>query len=91
MLDAHPSPKVIAAVHAETSTGVRSDLAELGANKGDALLLVDAVTSIGGIPLDSSENAMSVRDGVKSMREIEVNYQRNERLHSVVVRIEDAK
>jgi alanine-glyoxylate transaminase / serine-glyoxylate transaminase / serine-pyruvate transaminase len=27
VLAAHPSPKLIAAVHAETSTGVRSDLA----------------------------------------------------------------
>lgn len=51
VLDAHPSPKVIAAVHAETSTGVRSDLAALGAGKGDALLIADAVTSIGGIEL----------------------------------------
>jgi alanine-glyoxylate transaminase/serine-glyoxylate transaminase/serine-pyruvate transaminase len=49
VLAAHPSPKVIAAVHAETSTGVRSDLAPLGAGKGDALLLVDCVTSLGGI------------------------------------------
>ena len=35
-----------AAVHAETSTGVRSDIAALGAAKGDALLVTDAVTSI---------------------------------------------
>ncbi|HLV04524.1 alanine--glyoxylate aminotransferase family protein [uncultured Georgenia sp.] len=48
---AHPAPKVIAAVHAETSTGVRSDIAALGQLKGDALLLVDAVTSIGGTEL----------------------------------------
>ncbi|MEP6817128.1 MAG: aminotransferase class V-fold PLP-dependent enzyme [Marmoricola sp.] len=48
VLDAHPSPAIIAAVHAETSTGVRSDVAELGAAKGDALLIVDAVTSIAG-------------------------------------------
>lgn len=48
---AHPSPKVIAAVHAETSTGVVSDVAALGEVKGDALLLVDAVTSIGGMEL----------------------------------------
>lgn len=48
---AHPEPKIIAAVHAETSTGVRSDIAALGALKGDALLLVDTVTSIGGIEL----------------------------------------
>jgi alanine-glyoxylate transaminase/serine-glyoxylate transaminase/serine-pyruvate transaminase len=55
VLDAHPSPKVIAAVHAETSTGVRSDIAALGAGKGDALLLVDAVTSIGGIELRADD------------------------------------
>lgn len=55
---AHPSPKVIAAVHAETSTGVRSDIAALGAavrSKGDALLLVDAVTSIAGIELRTDD------------------------------------
>ncbi len=52
---AHPSPKIIAAVHAETSTGVRSDIAALGAVKGDALLLVDAVTSIGGIELRADD------------------------------------
>ena len=55
LLDAHPSPKLIAVVHAETSTGVRNDIAELGANKGDALLLVDCVTSLGGIPLEIDE------------------------------------
>lgn len=49
--NAHPNPKVIAAVHAETSTGVRSDIKALGALKGDALLIVDAVTSLGGIEL----------------------------------------
>ncbi len=52
VLGAHPSPSVIAMVHAETSTGVRSDVAELGASKGDALLLVDCVTSLGGIDVD---------------------------------------
>ena len=51
VLAAHPHPKVIAAVHAETSTGVLSDVAPLGAGKGDALLIVDAVTSIGGLEL----------------------------------------
>ena len=55
VLDAHPSPAIIAAVHAETSTGVRSDIAALGAGKGDALLLVDAVTSIGGIELRADD------------------------------------
>src|SRR5881398_2815529 len=52
MLDAHPSPAVIAVVHAETSTGVRNDIAPLGAGKGDALLLVDCVTSLAGIPVE---------------------------------------
>ena len=55
LLDAHPHPKVIAVVHAETSTGVRNDVSELGANKGDALLLIDCVTSLGGIPVAIDE------------------------------------
>ena len=55
LLDAHPSPKVIAVVHAETSTGVRNDVALLGEGKGDALLLVDCVTSLGGIPVEIDE------------------------------------
>ena len=52
LLDVHPSPKVIAVVHAETSTGVRNDIAPIGAGKGNALLLVDCVTSLGGIQLE---------------------------------------
>jgi alanine-glyoxylate transaminase / serine-glyoxylate transaminase / serine-pyruvate transaminase len=48
LLGAHPAPSVIAVVHAETSTGVRSEIAPLGRGKGDALLLVDMVTSLGG-------------------------------------------
>jgi alanine-glyoxylate transaminase/serine-glyoxylate transaminase/serine-pyruvate transaminase len=63
-LDAHPAPKVVAAVHAETSTGVRSDIAALGAAlrsaRSDALLLVDAVTSIGGIELCADEWGVDV-------------------------------
>jgi alanine-glyoxylate transaminase / serine-glyoxylate transaminase / serine-pyruvate transaminase len=51
VLAAHPSPAIVAVVHAETSTGVRNDIAPLGAGKGDALLLVDMVTSLGGIPV----------------------------------------
>jgi alanine-glyoxylate transaminase / serine-glyoxylate transaminase / serine-pyruvate transaminase len=49
LLAAHPDPTIIAVVHAETSTGVRNDIAPLGAAKGNALLLVDMVTSLGGI------------------------------------------
>ena len=55
LLAAHPSPKVIAVVHAETSTGVRNDIEPLGAladRPGEAVLLVDCVTSLGGIPVE---------------------------------------
>jgi len=52
LLSAHPDPRMIAVVHAETSTGARSDIAPLGEGKGDALLLVDCVTSLGGIEVD---------------------------------------
>jgi len=51
---AHPEARVLAVVHAETSTGVRQPIDELGAYlKGhETLFLVDAVTSLGGIPLE---------------------------------------
>ncbi|MHB8682125.1 MAG: pyridoxal-phosphate-dependent aminotransferase family protein [Acidimicrobiales bacterium] len=49
VIGAHPSPAVIALVHAETSTGVRNDVAAVGVGKGDALLVADTVTSLGGI------------------------------------------
>jgi len=52
VVTAHPNPHIIAAVHAETSTGVVSDIKSLGQNKGDALLLADCVTSIGGMEID---------------------------------------
>ncbi len=50
---ANPGVKVLAFVHAETSTGVQSDaktLAEI-ARQHDALTIVDAVTSLAGTPL----------------------------------------
>jgi alanine-glyoxylate transaminase/serine-glyoxylate transaminase/serine-pyruvate transaminase len=49
VLAAHGAPAVIALVHAETSTGVRNEIAPIGAGKRDALLVVDMVTSLGGI------------------------------------------
>ncbi len=52
LIDAHPNPKIIAVVHAETSTGVRNDLACLHTGKDGTLLLVDCVTSLGGIPVE---------------------------------------
>ncbi len=56
LLAAHPNPTVIAMVHAETSTGALSPLADIGANKGDALFLVDCVTSLAGTPVELDAN-----------------------------------
>ncbi len=43
--------KIVAVVHAETSTGVRNPVEEIGSvvNGTDAIYLVDAVTSLGGM------------------------------------------
>lgn len=50
---AHPTARVLAVVHAETSTGVENHVAPLRVLQGtDTLLLVDAVTSLGGIPVE---------------------------------------
>ena len=48
--------KVLAFVHAETSTGVRSDAAALCAlaRRHGALAIVDCVTSLGGVPVDAA-------------------------------------
>ena len=55
-LRAHPA-KVVAVVHAETSTGALQPLEGLGevAHRHGALLLVDCVTSLGGVPLKIDE------------------------------------
>jgi len=52
LLAAHEGPAVVAVVHAETSTGVRNDVEPIGAAKGEALLVTDMVTSLGGIPVE---------------------------------------
>ena len=46
-------PVILGLVHAETSTGARQPLEGVGelCRKNDALLLVDTVTSMGGVPL----------------------------------------
>jgi alanine-glyoxylate transaminase/serine-glyoxylate transaminase/serine-pyruvate transaminase len=53
-LDRHPGARMIAVVHAETSTGVEHPLAELGAlmRDRDTLLMADCVTSLAGVPLE---------------------------------------
>jgi alanine-glyoxylate transaminase/serine-glyoxylate transaminase/serine-pyruvate transaminase len=52
-LDRHPSVKLLGIVHAETSTGAHQPLEEISqlVHDAGALLLVDAVTSLGGLPL----------------------------------------
>ncbi len=56
----HPDTKVVAFVHAETSTGVRSDAEQLCAlaRANGCLTLVDTVTSLGGIPVLADEWGM---------------------------------
>jgi alanine-glyoxylate transaminase / serine-glyoxylate transaminase / serine-pyruvate transaminase len=53
-LDRHPSARLMAVVHAETSTGVEHPLAELGdlMRDRDTLLMADCVTSLAGVPLE---------------------------------------
>jgi alanine-glyoxylate transaminase / serine-glyoxylate transaminase / serine-pyruvate transaminase len=57
-LRANPDTKLVAVVHAETSTGVRYPLPELSALLKDAapeaLLMVDAVTSLGGERIEAA-------------------------------------
>lgn len=56
-LETHKDAKVLAFVHAETSTGARSDARELVelAHRHDCLTIVDAVTSLGGCELKVDE------------------------------------
>lgn len=46
-------PAILALVHAETSTGARQPLEEIGSicREFDCLLIVDTVTSLGGVPI----------------------------------------
>jgi len=53
MLKKNPDAKVVAFVHAETSTGVQSDAKTIGqiARKYNCLTIMDTVTSLGGTPV----------------------------------------
>jgi alanine-glyoxylate transaminase/serine-glyoxylate transaminase/serine-pyruvate transaminase len=55
-------PRALALVHAETSTGVLQDLTGLSAmaHGRDALLIVDAVTSLGGHPVGVDCNKIDI-------------------------------
>ncbi len=54
VVEEHPAARLVALVHAETSTGVRQPLEEVGEalRERETLFLVDAVTSLGGIPVE---------------------------------------
>jgi alanine-glyoxylate transaminase/serine-glyoxylate transaminase/serine-pyruvate transaminase len=67
-LKAHPDAKVVAFVHAETSTGAQSDAKTLVklAHEHDCLTIVDTVTSLGGTPVLVDEwNADAVYSGTQ--------------------------
>lgn len=53
-LDSHPDARLLAVVHAETSTGVEHPVAKLAPELRDreTLLMTDCVTSLGGVELD---------------------------------------
>src|SRR6476646_10352415 len=56
LLDAHaqhPHARLVAVVHAETSTGIENDVAPLRAlHDTETFFVLDTVTSLGGIPLE---------------------------------------
>ncbi len=56
-LQEHPRTKLIGIVHAETSTGVQQPMDEVArlAQEHGALLVVDCVTSLGGVPVPTDE------------------------------------
>lgn len=58
----HPGARLLAVVHAETSTGVRQPLEELGGYLAgtDTLFVVDTVTSLGGIPVEVDAHHIDV-------------------------------
>lgn len=58
----HPDTKVVAFVHAETSTGVLQPSEEIAraARARGALVLVDTVTSLGGIPVKVDERGFDM-------------------------------
>ncbi len=53
-LDQHKNVRAVLLVHAETSTGVHQSVEEIGrlAKEAGALLILDAVTSLGGVPVE---------------------------------------
>ena len=62
VIAATPNVKVVGVVHAETSTGTLTSLSEISriAHDAGALLVVDAVTSLGGVELQVDEWGIDV-------------------------------
>ncbi|NNF38661.1 MAG: alanine--glyoxylate aminotransferase family protein [Gemmatimonadetes bacterium] len=58
----HPEARLLAVVLAETSTGVEQPLAEIGAAvaETETLLVVDAVTALGGTPVEVDRHRIDV-------------------------------
>jgi alanine-glyoxylate transaminase/serine-glyoxylate transaminase/serine-pyruvate transaminase len=95
----HPDAKVLAFVHAETSTGAQSDAKTLAAigRKHHAMVIMDAVTSLGGTPVrvdewgidavySASQKCLSCTPGLSpvsfSERAVEFVKARRDKIHS---------
>jgi alanine-glyoxylate transaminase / serine-glyoxylate transaminase / serine-pyruvate transaminase len=59
---AHPGARLLALVHAETSTGAWQPLGEVGSHLSgtETLFVVDAVTSLGGVPVEVDAHRVDV-------------------------------
>jgi alanine-glyoxylate transaminase/serine-glyoxylate transaminase/serine-pyruvate transaminase len=95
----HPDAKLLAFVHAETSTGAQSDAKALAviARKHGAMVIMDAVTSLGGTPVrvdewgidaiySASQKCLSCTPGLSpvsfSERAVQFVTSRKEKVHS---------
>src|SRR5258708_2990125 len=95
----NPDAKLLAFVHAETSTGAQSDAKALAAiaRKHDAMVIMDAVTSLGGTPVrvddwgidavySASQKCLSCTPGLSpvsfSERVVEHVKARKDKIHS---------
>ena len=73
-------PKLVAIVHAETSTGVRQPLEDISQITHDAgaLFLVDTVTSLGGIDVRVDDHAEPFKELGRILKIAQMNYAWNE-------------
>lgn len=61
-LEEHPEVTHVSVVHCETTTGILNPLAEIAAavKRHDKILMVDAMSSFGGVPIDMSALGIDV-------------------------------